>query len=246
MAQYSFGTGILVLIPSGANPVPQRVGTLKDVSLEISSSTKELKGDKTFAVDVARSGGKCSGKAKTGQISGGLIAAALGSTAVTGSIIGVQDEIASIPAVTTFTITVSQSPTQMQDDLGVIDLTANVVMTRVASAPTTGQYSLNTTTGVYTFAAADASHQVAISYSYKSTTVGKTISLTNQPMGSGATFVLTLFNTFRGKSSGVKLFAVTLPKLGLNWKNEDYTEKDLDFEAFADAAGRVVDIYTGE
>ncbi len=245
MAQYSFGTGILVLIPPGANPVPQRVGTLKDVSLEISSSTKELKGDKTFPVDVARSGGKVSGKAKTGQISGGLIAAALGTTATTGSVIGVPDEIATIPA-TPFKVTVSQSPTQLQDDLGVIDLTAGTTMTRVTTAPATGQYSVNPATGEYTFAAADTGHQVAISYSYKSTTVGKTISLTNQPMGSGTTFQLALFNTFRGKNSGVKLFAVTLPKLGLNWKNEDYTEKDLDFEAFADAAGRVVDIYTGE
>jgi hypothetical protein len=244
MAQFGFGTGLLVLITSGG--FPQRVGTLKDVSLEISTSSKEMKGDKLFAVDIARAGGKCSGKAKTGQISGGLIAAALGTTATTGSIIGVPDEIASIPAASSYTITVSQSPTQLQDDLGVIDLTAGVTMVRVASAPTTGQYSLNTTTGVYTFAAADASHQVAISYSYKSTTVGKTISLTNQPMGSGTTFQLVLFNTFRGRNVGVKCFAVTLPKLGLNWKNEDYTEKDLDIECFADAAGRVVDLYTGE
>lgn len=243
MAQYVFGTGLLVLIAAGG--LPQRVATLKDVSLEISSSTKELKGDKTFAVDVARSGGKVSGKAKSGQISGGLIAAALGTSAVTGSVIGVPDEVGTIPA-TPFKITVSQSPTQMQDDLGVIDLNTGLTMTRVASAPTAGQYSVNAVTGEYTFAAADTGHQVAISYSYKSTTVGKTISLTNQPMGSGTTFQLVLFNTFRGKNSGVKLFAVTLPKLGLNWKNEDYTEKDLDFEAFADAAGRVVDLYTGE
>ena len=238
-----FGTGLLVLTPAGG--LPQRVGTLKDISLEISSSTKELKGDKMFAVDVARSGGKVSGKAKSGQISGGLIAAALNSTAATGSVIGVSDEVATIPA-TPIKVTVSQAPTQQQDDLGVVDLSTGAPMTRVTSAPATGQYSVDTTKGEYTFAAADTGKSVAISYSYKSTTVGKTISLTNQAMGAGSTFSLVLFNTYRGKNMGVKCYAVTLPKLGLAFKNEDYAEKDIDFECFADAAGRVVDLYTAE
>jgi len=238
-----FGTGLLVLTPAGG--LPQRVGTLKDISLEISSSTKELKGDKMFAVDVARSGGKCSGKAKSGQISGGLIAAALGTTAATGSVIGVQDEVGTIPSSTAYTVTVA-NPTNFQEDLGVVDLSTGAPMTRVASAPAAGQYSVATATGIYTFAVDDKGKQVAISYSYKSTTVGKTISLTNQAMGSGSTFSLVLFNTFRGKSMGVKCYAVTLPKLGLAFKNEDYAEKDIDFECFADAAGRVVDLYTAE
>ena len=239
----NFGTGLLVLTPSGG--LPQRVGTLKDINLEISSSTKELKGDKMFAVDVARSDGKVSGKAKSGQISGGLIAAALGTTATTGSVIGVQDEVGTIPSSTAYTVTVA-NPTNFQEDLGVVDLSTGAPMTRVASAPAAGQYSVATATGIYTFAVDDKGKQVAISYSYKSTTVGKTISLTNQAMGSGSTFSLVLFNTFRGKNMGVKCYAVTLPKLGLAFKNEDYAEKDIDFECFADAAGRVVDLYTAE
>jgi hypothetical protein len=30
------------------------------------------------------------------------------------------------------------------------------------------------------------------------------------------------------------------------FKNEDYTEQDLDFECFADSSGRVIDFYTTE
>jgi hypothetical protein len=44
--------------------------------------------------------------------------------------------------------------------------TQGVPMTKVSGSPTTGQYSVNPATGVYSFASADAGKQVVISYSY--------------------------------------------------------------------------------
>ncbi len=51
-------------------------------------------------------------------------------------------------------------------DLGVTYASSGAALTKVSSAPAAGQYSVNTVTGVYTFAAADAGAAVKIGYSY--------------------------------------------------------------------------------
>lgn len=240
---YIFGTGLLTLTPAGTNPTPVQVGVLKDVSLDFSFTTKELRGAYQFALDIARAGGKLTAKAKSGTIAGGLLNSILtGSTLTTGAVQGIQGESGTIPT-TPFTITVTNSA-NFKNDFGVYDKTAGKWLARVASAPATGQYSL--ASGVYTFAAADTTHNVTIYYSYTSTTVGKTTSYTNQLMGSGTAFQLDLFNSFRGNSQGLHLYAVTSTKLGLALKSEDYLETDLEFEGFADANGNVVDLYTAD
>ncbi len=66
---------------------------------------------------------------------------------------------------TPYQITANQTYGSWGQDDGVVSTTGTVFMP-VASSPTTGQYSVNITTGVYTFAAADAGTQLLISYSY--------------------------------------------------------------------------------
>lgn len=238
----SFGAGIVTLTPSITNPTPVQVATLKDVSIDISYTEKELRGANTFPEDVARAGGKISGKAKSGRINGGLMQLLLtGATQSTGRVIPVSGETGTIPT-TPFTITVANGAT-FDTDLGVIDLNTGLAMVRVASAPATGQYSVNTATGVYTFAAADTGHQVAFRYLYKNTTLGTTLDYSNQLMGTAQTFEVTVFNSYAGGDHGFRLYACTLPKLSLSYKNEDYTESDIDFSAFANTAGKVISVY---
>jgi hypothetical protein len=242
---YVFGTGLLALRPSGTNPTPVQVGVLKDVSVDASFTTKELRGAYQFPLDIARAGGKLSVKAKSGTLAGGVINSLLtGSTMTTGSVQGVQGESATIPS-TPFEITVTNGAT-FKTDFGVFDKTSGKWMTRGATATATGVYAVNETTGKYTFNTGDTGHALTIYYSWTDATNGKTISLTNQLMGSGATFQLHLFNSFRSKSQGITLWAVTSTKLSMAFKSEDYMEKDLDFEAFQDAAGNVVDLYTAD
>ncbi len=242
MSQYNFGVGSLTLISPATPAQAIQIGVIKDVSLDISFTTKELRGAYQFPVDVARAGGKISGKAKYGQINGGIVSAILGTTKSTGSKIGVTGETAAVPT-TPYQITVANSATWLED-LGVFDNTTGLYLSRVASAPATGQYSV--AAGVYTFAAADTTHSMSISYSYTSAATGNTNALTNLLMGSGTVYQAALFNTFRGKNIGVRLYAITIPKLSFAFKNEDYTEQDLDFECFANTAGQVLDFYTTE
>jgi hypothetical protein len=242
MSQYNFGVGKLTLITPATPPQAIDIGVVKDVSLDISFTTKELRGAYQFPVDVARAGGKISGKAKYGQINSGIVSAILNTTKSTGSKIGVAGETATVPG-TPYQITVANSATWL-DDLGVFDNTTGLYLTRVSSAPATGQYSVSA--GVYTFAAADTTHSMSISYSYTSAATGQTNALVNALMGTSTVYQLTLFNSFRGKNIGLKLYAATIPKLSFAFKNEDYTEQDLDFECFADSSGRVIDLYTTE
>lgn len=242
MAQYNFGTGALYITDSSTPAQTTQVGVLKDVTIDISVDTKELRGAYQFPVDIARAGGKISGKAKFAQISGRLINAILNGTQTAGqTVIGSNNESGTVPATSAYTITVAN--TTGWSDLGVYDVTASKFMTRVTSGPTAGQYSC--AAGVYTFAAADASHSVQISYSYTSSTAN-TVALTNQLMGSGTTYILNVFNTYKGKNIGIKLNAVTLGKYALGLKNEDFSDQDVDFMAFADASGNVISIYTTE
>ena len=121
-------------------------------------------------------------------------------------------------------------------------MTAGKYLSRVASAPTTGQYSV--AAGVYTFAAADTTHVVQISYNYTAASTGTTVAFANQLMGQNTTFKLELFNTYNGVKTGWILPAATFSKLSLAFKNTDYTETDLDFECFADASGNILYEYT--
>ncbi len=242
MAQYNFGTGALYITDSSTPAQTTQVGVLKDVTIDISVDTKELRGAYQFPVDIARAGGKISGKAKFAQISGRLINAILNGTQTAGqTVIGSNNESGTVPATSAYTITVAN--TTGWSDLGVYDVSASKFMTRVTSSPTAGQYSA--AAGVYTFSAADASHSVQISYSYTSATAN-TVALTNQLMGSGTTYILNVFNTYKGKNIGIKLNAVTLGKYALGLKNEDFSDQDVDFMAFADASGNVISIYTTE
>ena len=241
----SFGTGIVSIIPAGTNPTPANIGILQDVSVDISYSEKELRGAFQFAVDVARAGAKIAAKAKSGQFNAALLANFLtGASNSVGSKIGIANESGTIPT-TPFQITVANGAT-FYEDLGVFDTTTGLWMVRGATATGTGVYAVNTATGVYTFHTSDSTHGVQISYSYTAAAVGRTVAMTNQLMGSATTFTLTLFNTYKGKSSGIRLWAVTSTKLSMALKNEDHTLTDIDFTAQADSSGRVIDMYAAD
>lgn len=241
MAQFGFGVGNIFLVDSSsATPTPIKVGLLMDVSLDFSFTMKELRGQYQFAQDIARAGAKLSGKAKAGTIAAGLINSILtGSTLTTGVVNAVVDDAKSVPGVSTYTIAVTPPNSgTWSEDLGVILVSTGLPLKRVASAPSTGEYSVSA--GTYTFNVAQASAAVLISYTYTVATGGSKVTYANQLMGSGAVYVLHLANSFRSKYTYLKLHAVTFPKWGIGFKPEDYSESDFDFECFADSSNNVL------
>lgn len=240
--QVNFGIGGLWMIPQGANPTPVPVGILSDISIDFAQDLKELNGQFKFAVDIAAGKVKLSGKAKSAQILGATVLSCLaGGTAATGATVGVVSEAGTIPA-TPFQVTVVNSATFVTD-LGVYDTTAGKLLTRVASAPATGQYSV--AAGVYTFSAADTTHRVQIGYDY-TTVAGKTIHLSNGLMGAGTSFILKQHNYYRSQPLGWKFYAAYIPKLAFNLKSEAFTEVDVDLMFSADDNGDVFDQFSKE
>jgi hypothetical protein len=112
-------------------------------------------------------------------------------------------------------------------------------LTRVASAPATGQYSVNAATGVYTFASADSGGSIKLYYTYASASTGTTITGANPAMGSGRVFSLQLVNSFKGKSISLSFGAVQSSKLSLPMKLDDFSMPSLDMSAQDDGTGNV-------
>lgn len=131
-------------------------------------------------------------------------------------------------------------------DQGVRYAATGVPLTRVASAPVIGQYSVNTATGAYTFASGDVGSGVLISYVYTLSSTGTQLNITNQLMGYAPTFQVLLATVYNNQQMNVLLYSAIASKLNIVTKQEDFIIPEFDFEAFANSAGQVIDIYSNE
>src|SRR5206468_4103719 len=116
---------------------------------------------------------------------------------------------------------------------------SGVAMQRVASAPTTGQYSV--AAGVYTFAAADVGLTVYISFAYTyALTTARSVIFNNIAMGTIPIFGMDLSCRFHGKLAYFRLGQFAAKKLSFDPKQDGYTMNDLDISAFAGPVTNVV------
>jgi len=246
MAQYSFGNGSIWGTNSAANSTPVRLGALQDVTVDFSFNTKMLHGSYQFPLAIGRGLGKVDCKASYGQFFARAFndlffneAAAPASS----SILVADNESGSVPGSSTYTITVANSA-NFVEDLGVIYANTGLPLTKVASGPAAGQYSVSA--GVYTFAAGDASASVKLSYTYSASGSGKTITGANQLLGQQPFFSCILTSTFNSKALYLKLNKCVSSKLSFPFKLEDFTINDFEFSAFADDSNNVFTLSTAE
>lgn len=226
-----------------------KFGTLQDVSVDISGDIKQLYGQKQFPEAVARFKCKISGKAKFAKINGKQINDIFFGQAVTaGMIQTISDQTLTITA--GIVTAIPTSGTYLNDanrgDLGVRYTATDIPLTKVASAPAVGQYSVVTSTGVYSFNASENGTQVNISFQFTPTATGVQLNLTNQLMGFAPTFQVTLNINYNNSQCTLLLYACVASKLMFNTKQDDFIIPELDFEAFANPAGKVIDIYSSE
>lgn len=232
-----FGSGNIYGISAAANSTPMKLGRMQDVAFDFSFNLKQLHGSGQIAADIRRGSGKITGKAKFANLSGKMLNDLFfNQTATTGLLMSAVGEAGTIPA-TPFQVTVANGA-NFDTDLGVVWADTGLPLTKVASAPTTGQYSVSAA-GVYTFASADTGKSVLIDYLYTATTGGTKIALSNQAMGVTPTFMGVFTANVGGKIATLKLNSCTSGKLALATKQEDYAIPEFDFEAMADAANNV-------
>ncbi len=243
----NFGVGKLIAVPTNdstgaviANPTPVVLGTMQDVSLDLSTELKTLYGSRRYPIAVGQGKGKTEIKAKYADIDGGILGSLFfGKAGTAGIKAAVFDEAKTIPA-TPGPYTVTMAPPSSGTfvvDLGVMFTATGVQLTRVASAPSAGQYSVSG--AVYTFAAADQGKAIQVSYEYSVASGGSVWTMTNDVMGYTPSFAMLLQNTYDGKNLVIKLNRCVSGKLNIPLKNDDFAINDFEAEAFADAAGNL-------
>jgi len=239
-----FGSGVLWATPtqdangnSPISPTPFQFGILQDIGIDASFEEKLLYGANSFAVDAARGKGKIGIKAKFANINIlPFTAAFFGQSAVTGLITSVNDQVGQAAAASV-TVTPPTGNTFFAN-LGVRSDANGAPMIRVASAPTSGQYTTDGN-GQYVFAAADVGKLVFIDYQYMTSTAGQLLTITNMPMGLTPTIKLDMSMRRAGKVLTLSWPRVSSSKLSMSTKQEDYMIPELDMSALADDAGNV-------
>ena len=236
---YIFGSGAVIITPSGSNQTPVNIGLVQEVTIDETTELKELFGQGNRALAVGAGTIKATGKAKVARVSGLAMASLLyGVTPTTGQTATAFAEAGTVPAVSTYTVTVATSVTWTVDQ-GVVYAATGLPLKRVASGPTTGQYSV--AAGIYTFAAADANAKVLISYNYTIAATGQNIPIASKLIGSSINFGLNLYgqDPTTGGGYSLQLYNCVASKLAFQTKITDFAIPEFDFMYYANAAGAV-------
>jgi hypothetical protein len=226
----AFGVGALIATPSGGSPI--EFGVLQEVSLTFDATEKPLYGSKQYAVATAIANRKVTGKAKFASFRAKLFNAIFFNiSGTTGQKLMAYEEAGTVPGSSTYTITVTNSAA-FSSDVGVKYAATGKPLTKVASGPTAGQYSVSA--GVYTFASADASTAMLLSYVYTQNSTGLSSVITNQLAGVQPTFRLDGY-TVNGADNTKQLSYILKrcvgTKLMLPMKNDDWSIPDFEFTA---------------
>jgi hypothetical protein len=254
--QLLFGAGQMYVTPlldangnSIANPTSYPLLVMQEGAVDESADKKELFGQNQRAVATGRGKVTTTLKVKSARVLANVWNTIyFGQTVSNGLIAAFTDTAGTAIPSTPFQITIAPpSSGTFAADLGVIDQNGNP-MTRVASAPATGQYAVNVGTGVYTFAAADTTKIVYINYQYTASTAGIGFKQTvrNLAMGYAPTFRARLQVDYQGKKFHLDARNCICTKFGLPFKNEDFAVPELDFSLMDDGAGNVYDWSTSE
>lgn len=238
MAQYVFGTGQLYATPPGGG-TPLRFGALQDVGVDFSADTKQLFGQYQFPLDVARGKTKIEWQASSGQIDvESFNQIYFGQQVTSGQKIQVFNEAGAIPDDPGPYTVVAANGANFFMDLGVYFQDTGLPLVQVASAPTAGQYTIDPSTGTYTFAAGDAGKDVFLNYLYTGNT-GNTLEINQALMGTTPKFQLVLSQTYNGKAFTLVLYSCVSEKLGLPLKQDDYLIAEMGGQAQANDAGQI-------
>lgn len=244
--EFGFGSGILTgtrTDVAGVN-TPIRFGALQEVSVEFNGDTKELFATQQYPIDTARGKTKVMGKAKVAEIKALMYNELFfGQTLTSGQTKYAYNESTTL-GTGAASYTVANSGSTPLVDQGVFFVTDGTQLVAVSSAAGSGQYVFTPATGVYLFSTFEASKGVLVNYTYHVTS-GWNIAVGNPFMGTTPRFKCVLFQPFEGYQVVLTLNACVSSRLSFPTRIDDYVIADLDFSAFADASGNVLNWSTG-
>jgi hypothetical protein len=241
-----FGSGYLLAAPQTAsgnpapNPTPVQPNVIQNIKFTLGADIKSLFGQNQWPVDSAIGKRSIKGSFEFAQITNFLMSQVFfGDGTTEGVLQTVTGEQHTIPA-TPYQITVTNFVDPIVDQ-GVVYTATGLPLTQHAT-PTTGQYSVDLATGVYTFAAADTGMGVSIAYQYSIPSTGTTLTVENHQMGWGPVVALDIWDAYEQGNFGLQGIGfyfpnVRLGKIDATSKIDDYQMYTTDFEAFAGPNG---------
>lgn len=251
MTAYAFGTGTLIAKRTDtANTPPFLFGVLHDISLDFDQKLESLVGQNKVAVALGDGELKIIGKAKFARLQMTLVNNLfIGQPSATGSLEMVSTGEGTTITSSPYTYTVANSSLTPLEDFGVFYQATGIQLTPVASGPSTGQYTFNASTGVYTFSSGDSGVAVYVYYTYTATSGSKLV-YANPLMGTSPVFEVyfktTTANFGVAKDVTIKLNACKSSKLALGFSSQKFAIPEFDFQAMADAAGNVFTLSMSE
>lgn len=240
--QYAFGTGVIYGRNTTPGSTPVRLGALQGVTIDLSFSTKELYGQFQFPLALGRGTGKITGKADYAQFNAqawndlffGAGSVLTGATQ--------REAVAEAQTVTANTVNVTHNGANFIQDSGVVLASDGSIFTRVANTPVGQQYTVNESSGAYTFNATFNAAAVQVSYLWLDTTSGKKIQVTNQLLGNAPTFSSVFTESYQGNQMTIVLNQCMSDKLSIATKLEDFVIPSFGWSCFADASGNIMSI----
>lgn len=238
--------GLLYGIPSGGNLATpsfgQRFGIVKEVSVEFSQKLEKLLGQNKLPDDIAPGDMEFKGKAAFAEIEVDTYNSLFfGDIITTGTKRFVNGESHTL-AGNNFAVT--NSGNNFAVNLVVRYAATGVELQPVSAGnEATGKYSVSAT-GTYTFGGNDAGNNVVVLVDYAYTSAsGKTLTVTNHLMGYGPVFEMYLTQPYQSDGNGVHLFQCRASKMSMPMTRSAHMFSDFEFEAFANAAGNVAEIF---
>jgi len=260
---FQYGIGEVFLVPSGGNlalnPTPQQGFTIQDVTFEISRKNVKLMGQNQWPDDVAPGDMEGKGELSVGALDIEMFNQVMFSeqaSPTTGiSIIQPNENQQVPPNPGPYTVTVANAGVggaNFVEDLGVVYATTSGTgqrrqklerKTGVFFGLTAGQYTVSA--GTYTFAAADATASLAISYAYSSPSPGETLLVTSHLQGYGPVVEMWLRQPYQG-TRGMHIFAARLTGINAPLKRDNYQISKIGFEFFPtqDIPPKVIEFFT--
>lgn len=237
----TFGAGRVFMTSNVTNPTPARALVPQGQSIDVKRKTESLFGENQLAEEVGAGEMEITGKVEFGKINPRIFSDMIfGDGSAVGSYLEADKEAGTVPASVAYTITVVNGAT-FKYDLGVVNATTGAIYSRVAggSEVTLKSYSVNTTTGVYTFAVGDANTPMKISYAYADATNGATIQILNQLQGPTGRFQAVHVLPWGAKQDMFVFNNCIASSSGLSAKKSGFTGFTFDYMAASDANGTV-------
>ena len=238
--QSAFGAGFLFGTP--VNGAPVMFAALQSCSMDVSFDQKMMYGQSSFALEMARGKGKIDFKASVGRIDPVLFNAIFwGQGVAAGQVRSAVGELAAPNEAGGAGTYAVANASAFRVDLGVYDNAHGRFLTRLSSgSPAEGQYTVNPSTGTYTFSSADVAPNLKVYYTYGSAATGSTIAVSNPVMDAGPVFRADLVQTYRGRQSVLTAWACQSFKLSMPLKQDDFTLPEISFSAMDDGTGSVL------